>query len=73
MVRVGSAVAVAAVTKALAGDRIVPLISTHILDDLRQTGGRVAILSEGHLVFHGSIDGLMTTAAPAPTRLQVVG
>lgn len=51
----------AAVTKALAANRIV-LLSTHILDDLRQTGGQVAILSEGRLVFHGSIESLMTTA-----------
>jgi ABC-2 type transport system ATP-binding protein len=65
----------------LGGDRTV-LLSTHILADVAQSCPRVAVLSAGRLVYHGSTTGLtgaaenrtylVRTAGPAPEGCTVV-
>ncbi|MDQ2902579.1 MAG: ABC transporter ATP-binding protein [Chloroflexota bacterium] len=45
----------------LAGDRTV-LLSTHIVEDIAQTSRNLAVMTGGHLVFHGSTSDLLREA-----------
>lgn len=45
------------------GERRTVILSTHVLDDVAQTCGHVAILAAGRLVYHGRTGGLAEHAA----------
>jgi ABC-2 type transport system ATP-binding protein len=58
--------------KAITADRIV-VISTHLVEDIRNLADRVIVLSEGELVFDGDVSSLEETAvaeAPGDTTLE---
>ena len=43
------------------GNEVIVILSTHIVDDVRELCTKMAIMNEGHIVYHGTPDEAMNT------------